>query len=106
MGFRFVRNRAFQSGLQTDPRYRAALLAQVNLVVVPHVKARADAAGEPFMPSGGRAITTSLSETGVVVANTDHGALIAELGSPSQNTPASAPLRGGAHDAGLRVREE
>lgn len=102
----FIRNRLFDQEMQVDPVYRAHLRALVETVVVPRVKARADAAGEPFMPRGGRAIEVRQDGSEIQIVNTDFGAWIAEVGAPSRNTPASAPLRGGVHDAGLRLREE
>lgn len=102
----FIRNRAFVPEFMADPSYRAHIRALVEAFVVPRVKARADAAGEPFMPRGGDAIQVEEDVEGVRIVNTDFGAWIAEVGAPSRNTPASAPLRGGVHDAGLRLREE
>jgi hypothetical protein len=102
----FRRNPRFESQMKRDPRYQASIRARVEAVVVPRVKARADAAGEPYMPRGGRGVEVEQSADAVQVVNTDHGAWIAEVGSPSRNTPAHAPLRGGVHDAGLRLREE
>lgn len=91
--------------MKADPEYRLKLLALVTARVVPFVKRRADAAGEPFMPRGGDAIEVEQDGDEIQIVNTDYGAWVAEVGAPSRNTPASAPLRGGAHDAGLRIRE-
>lgn len=102
----FKRNPLFEAQMKASPEYRAKLRVMVEALVVPRVKARADAAGEPFMPRGGKAIAVEQDGDEVQIHNRDHGAWIAEVGSPSRNTPASAPLRGGVHDAGLRLREE
>jgi hypothetical protein len=100
----FRPNFGFERDMKRDPKYRAALRVRVEATAVPAVKRLADAAGSPWMPRGGRAITTEQDGDTVYIVNTDFGGHLVEWGSA--NNPAHAPLRRGVRAAGLRLREE
>lgn len=99
----FMPNPGLKAAVERSPEGRKGLREAAENVKR-YAEAAAVAIGAPWMArSGHELIEVGEDDSGVYVANTDHGGHLQEYGS--RNNPPHAPLRQGAQSAGLRVDE-
>jgi hypothetical protein len=95
----FRPNRGLELELKPDPRVQAVVNARVQAALM---VAQRIAAG--FAASGDYA--RSLAAEGNRLYSTDPGSWAQEMGAPSKNTPARAPLRKAAISVGAVIGHE